>query len=59
VSKRLAGKAATIPGSTTGIGRAYVREGARVVVNSRSAAAAVITGEVLTVDGGWSPYGHV
>ena len=58
MSNRLAGKAATIPGSTKGVGlaiaRAYVREGARVVVNSRSAAA-VITGKVLTVDGGWSP----
>ena len=58
MSNRLAGKVATIPGSTKGVGlaiaRAYVREGARVVVNSRSAAA-VITGKVLTVDGGWSP----
>src|SRR6267378_3771453 len=38
---RLAGKTAIVTGSTKGIGlgiaRAYVREGARVVVNSRSA----------------------
>ena len=38
---RLSGKTAIVTGSTTGIGlgiaRAYVREGARVVVNSRSA----------------------
>ena len=38
---RLSGKTAIVTGSTKGIGlgiaRAYVREGARVVVNSRSA----------------------
>ena len=39
---RLAGKTAVVTGSTKGIGlgiaRAYVREGARVVVNSRTEA---------------------
>jgi NAD(P)-dependent dehydrogenase (short-subunit alcohol dehydrogenase family) len=38
---RLAGQTAIVTGSTKGIGleiaRAFVREGARVVVNSRSA----------------------
>ena len=42
MSGRLEGKTAIVTGSTKGIGlgiaRAYVREGARVVVNSRSAA---------------------
>jgi NAD(P)-dependent dehydrogenase (short-subunit alcohol dehydrogenase family) len=41
MSGRLGGKTAIVTGSTKGIGlgiaRAYVREGARVVVNSRSA----------------------
>ena len=41
MSGRLEGKTAIVTGSTKGIGlgiaRAYVREGARVVVNSRSA----------------------
>ncbi len=39
---RLQGKTAIVTGSTKGIGlgiaRAYVREGARVIVNSRNAA---------------------
>src|SRR6059036_938942 len=42
MSGRLEGKTAIVTGSTKGIGlgiaRAYVREGARVVINSRSAA---------------------
>ncbi len=42
MSGRLEGKTAIVTGSTKGIGlgiaRAYVREGARVIVNSRSAA---------------------